>query len=369
MKRRYVTLDVFTDRRFAGNPLAVVLEAEGLGTEQMQTVANEFNLPETVFVLPAEDKKHRARCRIFTPKRELPFAGHPTVGTAVLLATLDGGKAGEFVLEEKIGLIRCRVKAREGGGEASFVLPSMPSEVTAPPPNTTIAAALGLDVADIGAGDLAPSCWSAGNPFLFVPLGSIDAVRRASPDLAAFRALAPTFPESAITKPFPFNAYYDLDDAPDISAADWKLEVRGLVDNKKSWTLQELYTLPQVTQITRHICVEGWSAIGSWTGTPLRDFLKLIGADTRAQYVWFKCADKDGYNSPLDMRSALHPQTQMTFKYANEILPRAYGFPMKIRIPTKLSFKNPKYVVAMEVTNTDKGGYWENQGYNWFAGL
>jgi trans-2,3-dihydro-3-hydroxyanthranilate isomerase len=194
MKRRYVTLDVFTDRRFAGNPLAVVLEAEGLGTEQMQAVANEFNLPETVFVLPAEDAKHRARCRIFTPKRELPFAGHPTVGTAVLLATLDGDKAGEFVLEEKIGLIRCRVTPRADEGEASFTLPMLPTPVAAPPPNETLAAALGLDVADIGAGDLSPSCWSAGNPFLFLPLGSIDAVRRASPDLAAFRALAPTFP-------------------------------------------------------------------------------------------------------------------------------------------------------------------------------
>ena len=115
-------------------------------------------------------------------------------------------------------------------------------------------------------------------------------------------ALAPTFPESAITKPFPFNAYYDLDDAPEVDGKEWKLEVRGLVDNKKSWTLEELYKLPQVKQVTRHICVEGWSAIGSWTGTPLRDFLKLIGADTRAKYCWFQCADKEGYNSPLDMR-------------------------------------------------------------------
>ena len=103
-------------------------------------------------------------------------------------------------------------------------------------------------------------------------------------------ALAPTFPESAITKPFPFNAYYELDDAPEIDGKDWKFEVRGLVDNKKSWTLEELYKLPQVKQVTRHICVEGWSAIGSWTGTPLRDFLKLVGADTRAKYCWFQCA-------------------------------------------------------------------------------
>ena len=155
-------------------------------------------------------------------------------------------------------------------------------------------------------------------------------------------ALAPTFPESAITKPFPFNAYYDLDEAPEVNGKSWKLEVRGLVDNKKPWTLEELYKLPQVKQVTRHICVEGWSAIGSWTGTPLRDFLKIVGADTRAQYVWFQCADKEGYNSPLDMRTALHPQTQMTFKFADEILPRAYGFPMKIRVPTKLRLQEPE---------------------------
>ena len=123
----------------------------------------------------------------------------------------------------------------------------------------------------------------------------------------------------------------------------------------------------EVSQITRHVCVEGWSAIGSWQGAPLSDFLKRIGADTRAKYVWFKCAE--GYTNTIDMPTALHPQTQMTFKFDHKILPRAYGFPMKIRIPTKLGFKNPKYVVAMEVTNTDKGGYWENQGYNWFSGL
>ena len=181
-------------------------------------------------------------------------------------------------------------------------------------------------------------------------------------------AMAPTFSESAITKPFPFNAYYEIDDAPEVNGKDWKLEVSGLVENKKSWTLEELYKLPQEKQITRHICVEGWSAIGSWTGTPLSYFLKLIGADTRAKYCWFQCADKEGYNSPLDMETALHPQTIMAFKFADDILPRAYGFPMKIRVPTKLGFKNPKYVISMEVTNDYKGGYWEDQGYNSFSG-
>src|SRR4029079_8935693 len=129
----------------------------------------------------------------------------------------------------------------------------------------------------------------------------------------------------------------------------------------------ELNALPQVSQITRHVCVEGWSAIGSWQGVLFSDFLKRIGADSRAKYVWFKCAE--GYTNTLDMPTLLHPQTQLTLKYDNKTLPRAYGFPIKIRTPTKLGFKQPKYVVAMEVTNEDKGGYWENQGYNWFSGL
>jgi DMSO/TMAO reductase YedYZ molybdopterin-dependent catalytic subunit len=179
--------------------------------------------------------------------------------------------------------------------------------------------------------------------------------------------LAPTYPASAITDPFPFNAFYGPDDAPLIDASRYRLAIGGLVENKKPWSLDELYALPQETQITRHVCVEGWSAIGSWTGVRLSEFLKRIGADTRAKYVWFRCAD--GYSNTIDMPSALHPQTQLTFKFRDEILPRAYGFPMKCRIPTKLGFKNPKYIVAMEVTNQDRGGYWENQGYNWFSGL
>ena len=179
--------------------------------------------------------------------------------------------------------------------------------------------------------------------------------------------LAPTYSDSAITRPFPFNAYYDLDQAPVVDPATYKLEISGLVDNKKPWTLEELHALPEFSQITRHVCVEGWSAIGSWQGARLSDFLKRIGADTRAKYIWFHCAE--GYTNTVDMPTLLHPQTQMSFKFDHKLLPRAYGFPMKIRMPTKLGFKQPKYVVAMEVTNTDHGGYWENQGYNWFSGL
>jgi DMSO/TMAO reductase YedYZ molybdopterin-dependent catalytic subunit len=178
--------------------------------------------------------------------------------------------------------------------------------------------------------------------------------------------LAPTYPDSMVTRPFPFNAYYPEEDAPEVDKDDYEFEVGGLVDDKKTWKLDELYALPQETQITRHICVEGWSAIGKWTGTPLRDFMKRIGADTRAKYVWFRCAE--GYSTSIDMATALHPQTQMTFAFDGETLSRKYGFPMKIRIPTKLGFKNPKYVMEMAVTDKYLGGYWEDQGYNWFSG-
>lgn len=179
--------------------------------------------------------------------------------------------------------------------------------------------------------------------------------------------LAPTYPDGMVNRPFRFNAYYDEDEAPEVDGESYRLEVGGLVDEKKSWALPELYALPQEKQITRHVCVEGWSEIGSWTGARLSDFLKRVGADTRAKYVWFQCAE--GYSTTIDMPTALHPQTQMTFKFDDQILPRKYGFPMKVRMPTKLGFKNPKHVIAMQVTNKDLGGYWEDRGYNWFSGL
>jgi DMSO/TMAO reductase YedYZ molybdopterin-dependent catalytic subunit len=179
--------------------------------------------------------------------------------------------------------------------------------------------------------------------------------------------LAPEYPESAITRPFPFNAYYSEDEAPEVDGASFQFEVGGLIDNKEPWTLERLHALPQVSQITRLVCVEGWSAIGSWQGVRLSEFLQRLGADTRAKYVWFQCAE--GYSNTIDMATALHPQTQLTFKFDNQVLPRKYGFPMKCRMPTKLGFKNPKYVIAMHVTNKDLGGYWEDRGYNWFSGL
>jgi DMSO/TMAO reductase YedYZ molybdopterin-dependent catalytic subunit len=180
------------------------------------------------------------------------------------------------------------------------------------------------------------------------------------------KRLAPEFAESMITTPFPFNAFYGEDEVRVVDSSSYKLEVSGLVRDKKTWGLAELYALPQVSQVTRHICVEGWSAIGKWSGPRFSDFLQRIGADTTAKYVGFKCAD-DYYGS-IDMATALHPQTIMAFKYADQVLPPKYGFPWKLRVPTKLGFKNPKHIMAMFVTNQNPGGYWEDQGYNWFSG-
>jgi DMSO/TMAO reductase YedYZ molybdopterin-dependent catalytic subunit len=178
--------------------------------------------------------------------------------------------------------------------------------------------------------------------------------------------LAPTYPESAITKPFPFNAFYSEAEAPRVEATNYKLELGGLIRDKAAWTLDKLYALPETSQITRHICVEGWSAIGKWSGVTFKTFLERVGADLTAKYVGFKCADD--YYSSIDMATALHPQTLLTFKFADQLLPAAYGFPMKLRVPTKLGFKNPKHIASIFVTNDYPGGYWEDQGYNWFSG-
>ncbi len=178
--------------------------------------------------------------------------------------------------------------------------------------------------------------------------------------------LAATYTEAQLTRPFPFNAYYGIDDVPEVDASDFALELSGLVTGKKRWTLPELYALPHAEQITRHICVEGWSAIGHWGGTPFAEFLRRVGADTNAKYVGFKCAD-DYYES-IDMPTALHPQTLLTFQYDGKTLPAQYGFPMKLRMPTKLGYKNPKHIMEMFVTNTYPGGYWPDQGYSWFGG-
>ncbi|MHB1304084.1 MAG: molybdopterin-dependent oxidoreductase [Acidiphilium sp.] len=180
------------------------------------------------------------------------------------------------------------------------------------------------------------------------------------------RTLAPTFPASAITRPPRFNAFYSIDNAPVVDPATWRLALTGRIGEKAPWTLARLRGMRQQSQITRLICVEGWRVVGQWSGVRLRDFLTAVNADTKARYVSFHCAE--GYFSSIDMESALHPQTILALDFNDAPLTPPFGAPMRLRIPTKLGFKNPKSVVALGVTNTYPGGYWENQGYNWFSG-
>jgi trans-2,3-dihydro-3-hydroxyanthranilate isomerase len=193
MSRRYAILDVFTDRPLAGNQLAVVLEADSLDDATMQAIAAEFNLAETVFVFPASKPPHSASVRIFTPASELPFAGHPTVGTAVLLALerASGGNDGEMVivLEEKVGPVRCGVRLKPPhAGHAVFDLPRLPEEVGPPPPRDAIAAALGLAAGEIGFENHLPTVYTAGLAYVFVPVRDLAAIARARGNGPAWRA-------------------------------------------------------------------------------------------------------------------------------------------------------------------------------------
>lgn len=193
MGRQFFTLDVFTDTALQGNPLAVVLDAEGLSDSRMQAIAGEFNLSETVFVFEPRDPVNTARARIFTPGRELPFAGHPTVGTACLVAQLRAPSLLatqdlRVVLEEGVGDVVCLVRRRPGQGlAATFDLPRLPERLPDPlPPAAAIASAFGLTQDDVGFAAHRPALFTAGAPFLFVPLGSADAIRRARPGAVAW---------------------------------------------------------------------------------------------------------------------------------------------------------------------------------------
>jgi trans-2,3-dihydro-3-hydroxyanthranilate isomerase len=190
MARRFQTLDVFTETALAGNPLAVVLDAEGLDDARMQAIAAEFNLSETVFVFEPRNAINSARVRIFTPRRELPFAGHPTVGTAALIAhqrasDLLAAQDLRIVLEEPIGDVVCVARQRKGQALAAyFELPKLPERLKDKPPSTVeIAASLGIEPDDIGFDGHEPSLYSAGAPYLFIPIRSLDAIGRAAPGI------------------------------------------------------------------------------------------------------------------------------------------------------------------------------------------
>jgi DMSO/TMAO reductase YedYZ molybdopterin-dependent catalytic subunit len=179
--------------------------------------------------------------------------------------------------------------------------------------------------------------------------------------------LAPTFSEAEVLKPPRYNGVYGMADIMPVDVAKWKLELGGLISDKRPLTAPQIYAMPEQEIIIRHVCVEGWDYIGQWSGVNLRRFLESVGADLTAKYVAFRCFD-DYYGS-IDMATALHPQTILATRYAKEYLGDPFGFPLRLRTATKLGFKNPKWITSIEVTNNYPGGFWEDRGFNWFSGI
>ena len=183
---KFHTVDVFTSKRFAGNPLAIVEGADGLTTQQMQTIAREFNLSETIFVQTPDDASHTAKVRIFFPTAEIPFAGHPTIGCAIHLAQKANPGDGDFetlvTLEEVAGLVPVRVWRRNGATSAQFTAPVIPFAGNGDvPPLEMAASALGLEAADIGFSAHAVAQWQGGPTFLYVPVRDLGILKAARP--------------------------------------------------------------------------------------------------------------------------------------------------------------------------------------------
>jgi len=180
--------------------------------------------------------------------------------------------------------------------------------------------------------------------------------------------LAPTFPDASVVplNRFPLNSY--LADDPGVDLEAWTLRVDGEVSTPGDYTLERIRGLTPVKQNTRHVCVEGWDVIGSFGGTPIATLLADAGADTRARFLAFSCAD-DYYES-LDMASALHPQSLLCYDMHGAPLSREHGAPLRLILPTKIGYKSAKYLTSLTVTNVlSRRGYWADQGYSWFNGL
>jgi DMSO/TMAO reductase YedYZ molybdopterin-dependent catalytic subunit len=179
--------------------------------------------------------------------------------------------------------------------------------------------------------------------------------------------LAPTFSPSQVLNPPRFNAYYGIKHVKPVDGATWKLELTGLIADRRPWTLPQLARLPEQELIIRHVCVEGWDYIGQWSGPNLRAFFTRVGADLTAKYVYFIC--NDNFTESIDMASALHPQTILATKYAGSPLGDPFGFPLRLRTAVKLGYKNAKWIRAIEVTNTFRPTFWSQRGEIWFAGI
>ncbi len=192
----------------------------------------------------------------------------------------------------------------------------------------------------------------------------------ASGKLFGRHRLAQTFANSEVApfQRFPYN-FYDVAD-PGVDLENWTLTVQGLVQHPGEYKLEQIQALPKVVQNTRHVCVEGWDVIGNFGGARASDFLRLIGADISARFLEAECVD--GYYESIDMATMLHPQTLFCYEMYGQPLDRGHGAPLRLQMPTKLGYKQAKYLDTVRVTNVlqaDKRGYWEDQGYSWYGGL
>ena len=192
----------------------------------------------------------------------------------------------------------------------------------------------------------------------------------ASGKLFGRNRLAQTFSDSDVApfERFPYN-FYDVVD-PGVDLENWTLTVQGLVQRPGEYKLSQVQALPKIVQNTRLICVEGWDVVGNFGGARVSDFLRLVGADTSARFLEMTCAD--GYYESIDMASALHPQTLFCYEMYGRPLDRGHGAPLRLQMPTKLGYKQAKYLNLVRVSNVLQGGmrgYWEDQGYSWFGGL
>jgi DMSO/TMAO reductase YedYZ molybdopterin-dependent catalytic subunit len=192
----------------------------------------------------------------------------------------------------------------------------------------------------------------------------------ASARLFSRHRLAQTYGNNQVApfEKFPYN-YYDVAD-PDVDLDKWTLTVEGMVQRPGDYTLEQIQAFPKVVQNTRHVCVEGWDVIGNFGGTRASDFLRAVGADLSAKYLEVTCVDE--YYESIDMATVLHPQTLFCYEMYGKPLDRGHGAPLRLQMPTKLGYKQAKYLDTIRVTNVLKGGmhgYWEDQGYDWFGGL
>lgn len=207
---------------------------------------------------------------------------------------------------------------------------------------------------------------------------------RAQRALTSKNAMAKEYTEADLSKVFPANGNTDpgtsiYQTLAENNFTDWKLEIGGLVQRPTSYSLGEIHTMPSRTQITRHDCVEGWSAIAKWKGVPLREFIEKATPHPSAKYVVFHCADIDDeqipYYESIALDDAYHPQTILAYEMNDQPLDIAHGAPLRLRIERQLGYKHAKYVMRIELVESlekignGKGGYWEDQGYEWYAGI